>query len=60
MVQLMPLPNPSSLASFKSGLVSPFWCRLTQDVLEKRSLNGCSSSILSPTTSNGSFPGNPG
>jgi len=44
MVQLMPLhpQTPSSLASFKSRLVSPFWYRLTQVVLhEKRPLNGC-------------------
>jgi len=33
-----------SLASFKSRLVLPFWYRLTQVVLEKRPLNGCSSS----------------
>jgi len=46
MVQLMPLhpKTPSSLASFKSRLVLPFWYRLTQVVLEKRQLNGCSSS----------------
>ena len=32
---------PSSLASFKSKLVSPFWYRLVQVVLEKRpALNG--------------------
>jgi len=45
MVQLMPLPSktPSSLASFKSRLVSPFCYRLTQVDLEKRPLNGCSS-----------------
>jgi len=36
--------TPSSLASFKSRLVLPFWCRLTHIVLEKRSLNGCISS----------------
>ena len=42
MVQLVPLP--SSLASFKSRVVLPFWYRLTQRVLEKRPLNGCSSS----------------
>ena len=35
---------PSSLASFKSRQVVPFWYRLTQVVLEKRPLNGCSSS----------------
>jgi len=48
MVQLMPLhpKTPSSLASFKSRLVLPFWYWLTQVVLEerKRPLNGCSSS----------------
>jgi len=33
--------TPSSLASFKSKLVLPFWYRLTQVVLEKRLLNGC-------------------
>ena len=49
MVQLMPLhpQTPSSLASFKSRLVLPFWYRLTQVVVEKRSLNGCSSSSSS-------------
>ena len=34
----------SSLASFQSRLVLPFWYRLTQVVLEKRQLNGCCSS----------------
>jgi len=45
-VQLMPLhpKTPSSLASFKSRLVLPSWYRLTQVVLEKMPLNGCSSS----------------
>ena len=33
---------PSSLASFKSRLVLPFWYQLTQVVLVKRPLNGCS------------------
>ena len=44
MVQLMPLhpQTPSSLASFKSRLVLPFWYRLAQVILEKRRLNGCS------------------
>ena len=44
MVQLMPLPPkiPSSLASFKSRLVLPFWYWFTEVILEKRSLNGCS------------------
>jgi len=36
--------TPSSLASFKSRLVLPFWYRLTQVVLEQRLLNRCSSS----------------
>jgi len=37
MVQLMPLhrKSPSSLASFKSRLVLPFWYRLSQVVLGK-------------------------
>ena len=44
MVQLMPLhPKiPSSLALFTSRLVLPLWYWLTQVVLEKRPLNGCS------------------
>jgi len=37
--------TPSSLASFKSRLVLPFWYRLTQVVLEKRQLNMCSSGL---------------
>ena len=47
MVQLMPLhpKTPSSLASFKSRLVLPFWYQFTQVVLEKRVFNGCSISI---------------
>jgi len=47
MVQLMPLhpQTPSSLASFKSRLVLLFYYRLTQVVLEKRSLIGCSSVV---------------
>ena len=42
-VQLMLLhpKTPSSLPSFKSRLVLPFWYRLTQIVLEKRQLNAC-------------------
>jgi len=45
-VQLMSMhpKTPTSLASFKSRLVLPFWHRLTQVVVEKRSLNGCRSS----------------
>jgi len=40
MVQLMPVhpKTPSSLASFKSTLVLPFWYWLTQVVQEKRQL----------------------
>jgi len=33
--------TPSSLASFKSRLVLPFWYQLNQVVLEKKPLNGC-------------------
>ena len=40
--------TPSSLASFKSRLVLPFWYQLTQVVLEKRPLNSSSSSIYWP------------
>ena len=49
MVQLMPLhpETPSSLASFKFRLFSPFWYRLTQVVLEKMPLMRCSSSCCS-------------
>ena len=49
MVQLMPLhPKiPSSLASFKSRVVLPFWYWLTQINLEKRPLNGCSKCLIS-------------
>ena len=39
MAQLMPLPL--SLASVKSGLVLPFWYRLTRVVPKKGLLNGC-------------------
>jgi len=44
----MPLhpQTPSSLASFKSRLVLPFCYRLTQVVLERRPLNGCSVVVL--------------
>jgi len=49
MVQLMPLPSPSSLASCKSRQVLPFCYWLIHVVLEKRSLNGCSSSSSSST-----------
>jgi len=38
--------TPSSLASFKSRLVLPFWYWLTQAVLEKRLLNGCRVVVL--------------
>jgi len=36
--------TPLSLVSFKSRLLLPFWYRLNQVVLQKRPLNGCSSS----------------
>jgi len=45
-LMLLHLQTPSSLASFKFRLVSPFWYRLTQVVLEKRPLNGRSSSSV--------------
>ena len=38
--------TPSFLALFKSTLVLPFWFQLTQVVLEKRPLNGCSIVVL--------------
>ena len=43
MVQLMSLhpQAPSSLASFKSRLVLPYWYQLTQVVLEKKLLHVC-------------------
>ena len=48
MVQLIPLhpKTPSSLASFRSRLVLPFWYQLTQVVLQKRPLNRCSSGVV--------------
>ena len=44
MVQLMPLhpKTPSTLASFKSRLVLPFWYQLTRVVQEKRPIYVCS------------------
>jgi len=45
LAQLM-LCHSLSLAPVKSTLVLPFWYRLTQVVLEKRPLNGCSSSVI--------------
>jgi len=38
-------PIISRFSKIQNGL--PFWCRLTQVLLEKRPLNGCSSSSLS-------------
>jgi len=67
MVQSMPPhpKTPSSLAWFKSRLVLPFWYQLTQVVLEKRPLNGCSSEQSSnniqkfvPESKNYTLPGN--
>jgi len=40
------IPKNPSLASFKSRLVLPFLYWLTHVVLEKRLLNGCSSSSV--------------
>ena len=47
-IQLTPLhpKTPSCLALFKSRLVLPVWYQLTQVVLEKRPLHGCSSSVV--------------
>jgi len=39
--------NPSPLASFTFRLVLPFWYRLTQVVLEKMPLNGCTVVVVS-------------
>jgi len=44
-VQLMPLPPHHLFSKIEDGL--PFWCRLTQVVLDKRPLNGCSIRSLS-------------
>ena len=43
MVQLMPLrpQTLSALVWFESRLVLPFWCKLTQVVLEKKPLKEC-------------------
>jgi len=46
----MPLPL-TSLASVKSGLIVPFWYRLTQVVLDKGQLNrGVTEHKVSPET----------
>ena len=55
MVQLMPLhPKAHHLGWLhplpKSKLVLPFRCRLTQVVLEKRRLNGCSVVVVTSST----------
>jgi len=62
MVQLMPLHprTPSYLSSFKSRLVLPFWYLLTQVVLEKKPLNGCSSGSGSGSSSSSSSSGGGG
>ena len=44
------LQIPSSLAAFKCRLALPFLYRLAQVVLEKRPLNGCSSSSNSSSS----------
>jgi len=43
----------SSLASLKSRLVLPFWCQLTQVVLEERPLNKFSVSLSSSVNTSG-------
>jgi len=43
-LQMVPadaIATPSSLASLKPSLVEPFWCQLTQVVVDKMPLNGC-------------------
>jgi len=52
MIQLMPVPPHHLLLHYQNCL--PFWCRLTYVVIEKRSLNWCSSSGSSSTTSSSS------
>jgi len=46
-----------SVAPVKSRLVLPFWYRLTQVVLEKRPLNGCSCSSKVRRLAQCQFPG---
>ena len=41
------IPEPHYLLPHLNRLVLPFWYQLTQVVLEKRPLNGCSSSSRS-------------
>ena len=55
MAQLMPL-HSLALAPVKSRLVLLFWYRLTQVVLEKRPLNGSSSSSICCIEHKMSFP----
>ena len=38
--------TPSSLATLKLKMIVPFWCQLTQVVLEKRQLNRCTSVVV--------------
>ena len=55
MVQLMPLhpETASSLASFKSRLVLPYWYRLTQGLSWKRGCyNGCSVVVVGQASNN--------
>jgi len=49
-VQLMPLP-PIIFCFIKIQNGLPFWCWLTQVVLEKRLLNGCSMKLNVQTLS---------
>jgi len=43
MVQLLPLPSLNPIISCLIRLILSFWYWITQIVLEKRPLNGCSS-----------------
>jgi len=38
----------SSLASLKSRIILPFWCQLSQVVMERRPLNGCLYQLYQP------------
>jgi len=51
MIQLMTIHHKTpSLVLLKSILVLPFWYQLTQAVLEKRPLNGCSVEVYCKKT----------
>jgi len=47
MIQLMPLP-PTISSFIKNRMILPFWCWLTQVVLDQRPLNRCSVVVILP------------